>query len=152
MSSPNATKTIAVDFDGTLVENAYPAIGKPMLFAFETLKKLQEKGFLLILWTYRSGTQLEEAVAFCEKKGIEFYAVNKSYPEEEMSTKISRKIHADLFIDDRNIGGLMGWGEIYQLLIGTEGQPATVTLKKTKKKKPGHRLLEKFNALFEDDE
>jgi hypothetical protein len=28
----------------------------------------------------------------------------------------SRKIYADLFIDDRNIGGVLGWGEIYQMI------------------------------------
>ncbi len=114
------TLTIAVDFDGTIVEDAYPQIGKPKMFAFETLKKLQEKGHRLILWTYRSGKTLEEAVAFCKKNGIIFYAVNKSFPEEEFDQKYSRKIHADIFIDDRNIGGLVGWGEIYQQLIGED--------------------------------
>ena len=105
--------TIAVDFDGTIVENRFPKIGKPILFALETMKKLQEEGHLLILWTYRSGNELEEAVDFCKSKGITFYSVNKSYPEEEFDHSISRKIQADIFIDDRNIGGLLGWGEVY---------------------------------------
>jgi hydroxymethylpyrimidine pyrophosphatase-like HAD family hydrolase len=108
--------TIAVDFDGTIVEDAYPKIGKPMLFAFETLKMLQEKRHKLILWTYRSGRRLDEAVQFCQENGIEFYAVNKSYPEEVMDDTISRKINADVFIDDRNVGGFPGWGEVYQKL------------------------------------
>jgi hydroxymethylpyrimidine pyrophosphatase-like HAD family hydrolase len=108
--------TIAVDFDGTIVENRYPKIGKPILFALETLQKLQEDGHQLILWTYRSGTQLKEAVNFCKSKGITFYCVNQSYPEEVFDGSISRKIQADLFIDDRNVGGLMGWGEIYHTL------------------------------------
>lgn len=112
--------TIAIDFDGTLVENAYPKIGKPIIFAFETLKALQEKGHRLILWTYRNGRELDEAVAFCKEKGIEFYAVNKSFPEEKFDYTQSRKILADWYIDDRNIGGLMEWGEIYHLLIGEE--------------------------------
>lgn len=116
--------TIAVDFDGTLVENRYPEIGKPILFAFETLKKLQQEGHQLILWTYRSGVKLEEAVEFCAKQGVEFYAVNKSYPEEEYEESISRKILADMFIDDRNINGLPQWGEIYhQLTIRKEPAP-----------------------------
>ena len=110
---------IAVDFDGTIVEDAYPKVGKPMMFAFETLKKLQEKGHRLILWTYRSGDRLNEAVSFCEENGVYFYAVNKSFPEEEYNESMSRKIHADLFIDDRNIGGFLGWGEIYQMLTNT---------------------------------
>ncbi|MGB0897409.1 MAG: hydrolase, partial [Flavobacteriaceae bacterium] len=57
---------IAVDFDGTIVTDAYPKIGKPQLFAFETLKRLQDDGHRLILWTYRCGSKLEEAVAFCK--------------------------------------------------------------------------------------
>ena len=108
--------TIAVDFDGTLVENRYPEIGKPIIFAFESLKKLQVEGHQIILWTYRSGQKLREAVEFCEKKGIKFYAVNKSYPEEEYDNRLSRKILADVFIDDRNINGLPPWGEIYHNL------------------------------------
>ncbi len=112
---PNSL-TIAVDFDGTIVENRYPQIGKPILFAFESLKKLQEDGHRLILWTYRHGDKLDEAVDFCKDKGLDFYAVNKSYPEEDFDETISRKILADIFIDDRNLGGLKGWGEIYQSL------------------------------------
>ena len=109
---------LAIDFDGTIVENKYPDIGKPKLFAFETLKKLQKEGYVLILWTYRDGDRLQEAVDYCKKNGIEFYAVNKSYPEEVYTESISRKINADIFIDDRNIGGFLGWGEIYGELIG----------------------------------
>ncbi len=107
---------IAVDFDGTIVEHRFPAIGKERLFAFETLKALQRNGHLLILWTFRSGKLLDEAVEYCRKNGIEFYAVNSSYPEEEYTDEISRKVNADIFIDDRNFGGIPGWGEIYQAL------------------------------------
>jgi hypothetical protein len=107
---------IAVDFDGTIVEHAYPAIGKPIPFAFQTLKMLQEKGHLLILWTYRTGPALKEAVDYCLKNGIEFYSINSDYPEQEFSPMLNRKIDCDLYIDDRNIGGLPSWGEIYQLL------------------------------------
>ena len=111
---------IAVDFDGTIVEDGYPGIGEPRIFAFETLKRLQQDGHRLILWTYRCNNRLEEAVEFCKENGIEFYAVNKSFPEEEFNGDVSRKIMADLFIDDRNIGGVFGWGEIYQMLTNTE--------------------------------
>jgi len=107
---------IAVDFDGTIVEHEYPKIGKTRLFAFETLKALQREGHLLILWTYRSGKTLDEAVAFCRKNGVEFYAVNRSYPEEVYDDSISRKIDADVYIDDRNVGGFPGWGEVWQML------------------------------------
>lgn len=131
MSNP---KTIAVDFDGTIVENRYPKIGKPMLFAIETLQHLQKDGHLLILWTYRSGRELQEAVQFCEQKGIKFYAVNKSYPEEIYDDSLSRKIQADIFIDDRNIGGLRGWGEIYHELSSSPEKARFVNTKKSPKK------------------
>jgi hydroxymethylpyrimidine pyrophosphatase-like HAD family hydrolase len=120
---------IAVDFDGTIVEDAYPKIGSPKIFAFETLKRLEQDGHRLILWTYRSGKKLDEAVAFCKENGIIFYAVNNSYPEEVFDGKVSRKINADYFIDDRNIGGFLGWGEIYQLLTN---QSPDINLKKKK--------------------
>ncbi len=108
---------IAVDFDGTIVEHRYPEIGKEVLFAFPTLRALKEQGHLLILWTYRSGKELDDAVEYCRKNGIEFYAINASYPEEEFDEDYdSRKIDVDLFIDDRNIGGLPPWGEIYQMI------------------------------------
>lgn len=127
--------TIAVDFDGTIVENRYPEIGRPILFAIETLLKLQEEGHHLILWTYRTGISLDEAVYFCKKKGIYFYAVNKSYPEEIFDISLSRKIQADYFIDDRNIGGLMGWGEIYHALNKVSASIGMVKTQKKKKKK-----------------
>ena len=126
------TYTIAVDFDGTIVEDEYPSIGKPRLFAFDTLKKLHSEGHRLILWTYRNGKHLEDAVKFCQENGIKFYAVNKSFPEESYDPKYSRKINADYFIDDRNIGGFLGWGEIYQLLIS--GEPGGMKEKRTKKR------------------
>ena len=107
---------IAVDFDGTIVDNKYPKIGKPKLFAFETLLELQKKGHDLILWTYRSGSKLDEAVAFCKEHGLEFYAVNKNYPEEQEDDRMSRKIAADVYIDDRNLGGFPGWSEVWKML------------------------------------
>lgn len=120
MINENA-KLIAVDFDGTIVENDYPGIGKPLPYAFEVLKQLQKDGHRLILWTFRFGRELHQAVDFCKKHGLEFYAVNKSFPDEVFERKImSRKINAEIFIDDRNVGGMKGWGEIYQDICGTE--------------------------------
>ena len=110
------SKVIAVDFDGTIVEHKHPAIGKEMLFAFATLKQLQIKGHKLILWTIRTGPLLDEAVEFCRKNGVEFYAVNKNYPEEIITENTPRKLNVDIFIDDRNVGGFLGWSAIWQIL------------------------------------
>ena len=99
---------IAVDFDGTIVEHKYPAIGRELPFAIETLRKLQSDRHKLILWTVREGGLLEEALSFCRERGLEFYAVNRDY--------FSRKLKADVFIDDRNLGGLPDWGTIYEMV------------------------------------
>ena len=108
---------IAVDFDGTIVENAYPGIGNENLFAFHTLRELQKRGILLILWTYRVGKELDEAVEFCRQNGVEFYAVNKNHPEEVYDPAVySRKIDADIYIDDKNVGGFPGWSLIWQMI------------------------------------
>ena len=114
---------IAVDFDGTIVDHEYPAIGRVRPFAFQTLKMLQEKGHILILWTYRSGRYLDEAVEFCRQNGLEFYAVNANYPGEVFDDSISRKIDCELYIDDRNLGGLPSWGEIYHQLHPNDNTP-----------------------------
>lgn len=110
---------IAVDFDGTIVEHKYPKIGDEVLFATETLKKLINDGHRLILWSVREGELLQEAVDWCHQRGVDFYAVNRDYPEEngvESNNHFSRKIKADVFIDDRNLGGLPDWGQIYQMI------------------------------------
>ena len=83
--------TIAVDFDGTIVEHRYPRIGREIPFATDTLKLLQQDQHRLILWSVREGELLEEAVAWCKERGVEFY-------------------------DDRNLGGLPAWGLIYELI------------------------------------
>lgn len=133
---------IAVDFDGTLVTHEYPRIGRPIPFAIEALKKLQmEDHHEIILWTVREGDLLQEAIDYCKSRGLEFYAVNSNYPEEALVAKTApRKITADLFIDDRNLGGIPDWGIIYQMVHnGTYNQAqwehSTMPEERKKKKK-----------------
>ena len=108
---------IAVDFDGTIVEHKYPEIGKEIPFATATLKMLTKEQHRLILWTVRKGHLLDEAVEWCRERGVEFYAVNKNFPEENVDNDRGYcKIDAELFIDDRNLGGLPDWGRIYEMV------------------------------------
>ena len=122
---------IAVDFDGTIVTHEYPAIGKEIPFAIDTLKRLQsEFHHFLILWTVREGETLEAAVEYCRSRGLEFYAVNANYPEETFSPEVSRKINADLYIDDRGLGGIPDWGVIYRMIAsGKYNVPPVYELK-----------------------
>ena len=108
---------IAVDFDGTIVEHKYPEIGNERPFATYTLRKLIEDRHRLILWTVRRGKELQEAVDWCKERGVEFYAVNRKFPEETVETHGGySKINAELFIDDCNLGGIPDWGKIYQMI------------------------------------
>ena len=110
--------TIAVDFDGTIVEHRYPKIGNEIPFAIQTLKMLIQDHHKLILWSVREGELLDEAVEWCRVRGVEFYAVNKDFPEEdvEKNRHFSRKLKVDMWIDDRNVGGLPDWGTIYRMM------------------------------------
>jgi hydroxymethylpyrimidine pyrophosphatase-like HAD family hydrolase len=139
---------IAVDFDGTIVDHEYPEIGKEKLFVFETLKSLQKQGCRLILWTIRTGRELDEAVEFCRQKGVEFYAVNKNYPEEKFEEDVARKIEADIYIDDRNIGGFYEWHRVWEML-NPEIEHERLTIEK-QYSKPGlsfNSLIQRFLKL-----
>ena len=103
---------IAVDFDGTIVEHKYPEIGRPIPFAIETLLQLQKEQHKLILWSVREGQLLQDAIDYCAEQGLYFAAHNENYIGEDKTTA-SRKLNADLFIDDRSLGGLPDWGVIY---------------------------------------
>lgn len=113
---------IAVDFDGTIVEHKYPAIGKEKPFAIDTLKRLAAEGHRLILWTSRDGNLLEEAEQFCHKRGLDFYALNSNQPKGALfqgRSGMSQKVVADIYIDDKNLGGLPDWSGIYEMVTGT---------------------------------
>ncbi len=121
--------TIAVDFDGTIVRDQYPDIGREVPFATQTLKMLIKDGHHLVLWSVREGHLLDEAVEWCRERGVEFYAVNKNFEEESddpSHSRYTRKLKVDMFIDDRNVGGLPSWSTIYQII--REGKTLTQLL------------------------
>lgn len=97
-------KIYAIDFDGTLCENRYPYIGKPIEKNINYVKKLKEDGNKLILWTCREGDQLEAAVKWCENRNIKFDAINENLEEKVNLYKSNpRKIGADFYLDDKSI-------------------------------------------------
>ena len=88
---------IAIDFDGTCVTHDYPRIGKE-IGATEVLKRLVEAGHKLILNTMRSDKELQDAVNWFKKNGIELYGVNEN-PTQKRWTN-SPKVYAHMYIDD----------------------------------------------------
>lgn len=107
---------IAVEFDGTIVNCKQSGIGDPIPEAIETLLNLKENGHLLILWTRRAGAELDDAIRYCQDHGLEFYTVNRNYPEEKLNDLQNRKINADFFIDHLNLGGLPSWRQISEII------------------------------------
>ncbi|MCQ2095927.1 MAG: hypothetical protein MJY59_04195 [Bacteroidaceae bacterium] len=111
--------TIAVDFDGTIVEHRYPEIGRERPYATQVLRMLIAERHKLILWTMRDGKLLDDALAWCRARGVEFYAVNSDCSDrfgDDRDRRLSCKLNADIFIDDRNIGGLPSWTTIYEII------------------------------------
>lgn len=94
---------IAVDFDGTLCENAWPEIGSPRMFVINALKKQMAGGARVILWTCREGERLDAAVRWCAEKGIVFDAINTNLTDVEGYYGVSRKVYADAYWDDKSV-------------------------------------------------
>lgn len=95
-------KIYAVDFDGTLCKNIYPKIGDAKEEVINYVKDLKDNCNKLILWTCRTGTELEEAITWCNDKGIEFDAVNENLQETiEQYDSDPRKVSADYYLDDK---------------------------------------------------
>ena len=113
---------IAVDFDGTIVESKYPEIGKEKPFAIQALTHLQQEGNRIILFTSREGELLDEAIAFCHERGLDFYAVNSNQPADALFKQQTAKVIADLYIDDRNLGGIPDGGTIYEMITGIRAE------------------------------
>lgn len=93
---------ILVDFDGTLAEHEYPRIGPEIPLAIQTCLELRGNGLKLGLWTMRSGRLLEDAVAWCRERGLEFDFVNEA-PPDQVEWSSSRKVHG-IVIDDHALG------------------------------------------------
>lgn len=91
---------LGVDFDGTLVEFAFPEIGREIPMAVQTLQECVSAGALLVLWTRRTGDALDAAVAWCEERGLALHGVN-SRPDESGA---GPKPGCDVFIDDAALG------------------------------------------------
>ena len=100
-------KIFAVDFDGTLCENAWPEIGKPRTETIEYVKRLRKDGYKIILWTCREDDSLSKALAWCAEQGLFFDAVNDNLEEtKEFFGGNSRKIVADFYMDDKALRSL----------------------------------------------
>lgn len=113
---------IAVDFDGILCKNKFPEIGSPNYEVISLVRQLADKGHEMILWTSRTDDELKKAVDWCEDYGLHFCAVNDNAPSNKQKYEAqypngTRKVYADVYIDDHNLefvsaGGFAGLSNV----------------------------------------
>jgi hypothetical protein len=111
-------KIIAIDFDGTIVEDQFPEIGKLMPGAKEAINELYHSGDVtIIIWTCRNGINMLRAVEFLAREGIKYHYINQSCPDNVRKYgSDTRKVYADIYIDDKGLGKLPEWSEIREHL------------------------------------
>jgi len=102
---------IAIDFDGTLVTHDYPEVGQELAGSVETCKELIKNGHQLILWTMRSGKELQDAVQWCFERSITLVGVNKNPTQESWTA--SPKAYASIYIDDAALGAPLNYDPSY---------------------------------------
>lgn len=108
---------IAVDFDGVLHTGDYPIIGSPLADARAVLQRLHSAGHYIILWTCRNDDQLLEAINWLLMHEIPFNRINDNSPDNLTDYgKNTRKVYADVYVDDHQVGGLPSWLEIERFI------------------------------------
>lgn len=92
---------IAVDFDGTCVTHEYPKIGR-FIGAQKVLNRILREGGQLILWTMRSGKELDEAVNWFDENRITLTGIQRNPTQGRWTS--SPKAYAKIYIDDAALG------------------------------------------------
>jgi len=106
--------TLAIDFDGTIAEDSFPEVGEIISGAAYFIDQLYGDGHKVIINTCRTGRYEGMAEDFLNEHSIPYHYINSNLPEKiQAYGQDCRKISADVYIDNRNVGGLPTWGEIY---------------------------------------
>ncbi len=113
---------IAIDFDGTIVSDKFPHIAGLQPDARKCINQLRADGHYIIIWTCRYGNRLLEAINFLVEHDVKFDRVNDHQPDnlKKYGGIAGKKIFADIYIDDRQVGGLPSWSEIYDYITGLQ--------------------------------
>ena len=108
---------IAIDFDGTICRGTYPNIEGLQPDACKYINKMYADGHYIIIWTCRTGNRLLEAINFLLERGVRFSRVNDHNPANAAEYGVDgKKVYADVYIDDKQVGGLPTWAEIYEYI------------------------------------
>lgn len=111
------TFILAIDFDGTIATDSFPQVGILRKDADTIIRKLYEDGHDVIINTCRTGKYEGLAEHFLKKHKIPYHFINSNLPRViDFYKQDCRKVSADYYIDNRNIGGLPSWKEIYKII------------------------------------
>jgi hydroxymethylpyrimidine pyrophosphatase-like HAD family hydrolase len=106
---------VAIDFDNTIANSTadyVPVYIKPG--AKEVINWAHTHGCYIIIWTCRAGKMLRQVIKFLKDNGVKYDKINENYPLLDFDT--SRKIYYDVLIDDRNLGFVVDWRSIRDML------------------------------------
>lgn len=109
---------LAIDFDGTIVTDRFPSVGELRPGAKRCINLLHSEGYYIIIWTCRTQNKALEVAQFLQENGIHFDKINESSPMnvEKYSGIDTRKVYADLYVDDRGLIDIPSWQEIYTIV------------------------------------
>ena len=110
---------VAIDFDATICDSNWPDFGNPIEGAIEHIQKLHAlDGLFIIIWTCRTGNAIEEVSCWLDKHKVPFHTINEACPYSlQLYGNDSRKIGAEVYVDDKQVGGLPPWKDIYKWIL-----------------------------------
>lgn len=118
----NLATVLAIDFDGTIAEHPqWPDLGTVKEYAQHYLRLLREENYYIIIWTCREGNCIENIKVWLDAHEIPYDQINQHHPKlVEFYKNDTRKICADIYVDDRNLFGLPDWHGIYKAIKNTK--------------------------------
>lgn len=126
---------LAIDFDKTIADSDYPHIHNLRPNAKEVLNRLHEEGFYIIINTCRSDGYEEEVRQYLNSQEVKYHHVNTNHPGLcEYYKADSRKISADIYIDDKSLETLLdpetclNWINIYNNIQKVISMPTFLSI------------------------
>jgi len=113
---------LAIDFDGTIRKaKRYNDKGTQLMpDCKKVIENLFYDGCRLIVWTTRNEDSLDFVKSVLKKHDILQYFEQINENVEEIQWWNTRKIYADYYVDDLNIGGFIGWLKVWEIVMQDE--------------------------------